>query len=272
MFQLGIMTSQPPVHYSQSPNEHLFGEQPLTVTPVVDGISVAIANDVAPLEKDLQTRVDTYWDEAMASGKHAHLFDGKVLSVDEFVETEEGHMTLTGHWVGYRQFFAQQQHPDLFDNLQVRPLGVTALLTCQDGIVIGRRGWNVTQDKHTWELAPSGSVDPVAVKVGNGKDSHTIDLEQAVLTELREELGLAVGELIYPPHPFAVVEDHTSHVIDIGLALMGNHPTKTIQQAWKKAPKKQEYTHLKVLTLEELSKQSNLAPVSQALIDAFTNA
>ncbi len=83
----------------------------------------------------------------------------------------------------------------------VRPLGVTGLLLCPQGLVLGRRSATLAITAGLWEAAPAGGLDrpdPAAV----------------VLCELQEELGLA-PDRIETMIACGLVEDLDSGIADI---------------------------------------------------------
>jgi len=102
----------------------------------------------------------------------------------------------------YRYVLARRRDPSLIEKgLKIRPLAVTGILFCDDGLVLGRRGANVSDDNGLWEPAPAGGLaqpDPM----------------MQVLEELEEELGIVESEVVSAV-PCGLVEDELSGVFDI---------------------------------------------------------
>jgi hypothetical protein len=251
--------------------------EPVTITLLGSGLNIVASMIDPPLDDALDAKVSQLWEDGLDGQKaksgtsneddEGGLFNGTLFNVHRVELAEHGHV-IYGGWTEYRRFYAQQQQPDLYGQLRVRPLAVTGLLACQDGIVVGQRSGFVFQDANKWELTPSGSIDH-----GMAMADDTVSFKRAVLTELEEELGLQNEALVYPPHPFALVQDNKTHVIDIGLSLMCNHTEKEIQAAYRKIPSPQrEYRQINVVTLDELGDSIELTPVSSALITAFISS
>ncbi|CAA7614708.1 NUDIX hydrolase [Magnetospirillum sp. LM-5] len=102
----------------------------------------------------------------------------------------------------YRHVLARRLAPDLVgDGLTFRPLGVTGLLLCADGLVLGQRGIDVATDPGLWEAAPAGGLAQP-------------DPRRQVLDELHEELGIGPAD-ITAVEACGLVEDLPSGVLDI---------------------------------------------------------
>jgi len=102
---------------------------------------------------------------------------------------------------------------ELFAELGLRPLAVNGIVHGPDGVVFGRRPTDAVYQPGQWQLPPAGSVD-----AGAARPDGTVDMLAAVLTELREELGLT-PDTVCASQPLAIVEHAGSHVLDLGIVL-----------------------------------------------------
>lgn len=102
----------------------------------------------------------------------------------------------------YRYAIARRRDPDLKEfGLSMRPLAVTGILLCADGLIFGRRGSSVANDVGLWEPAPAGGLSQDDPKV-------------QVLEELEEELGITAS-MIVSAEACGLIEDVESGVFDI---------------------------------------------------------
>lgn len=124
----------------------------------------------------LEARVDAIW-AAEQRVRDDRLFNGRILSLVEYSPHR-----LTLQRSEYRYLVARLRQPSMADELDVRPVGVTGVLTCRDGLVLGRRADAVTQDAGRWESAPAGVLDQP-------------DAYAQVRDELREEVGITADRL-----------------------------------------------------------------------------
>jgi len=119
----------------------------------------------------------------------------------------------------YRFVLARRRDPSLIEKgLKIRPLAVTGILFCADGLVLGRRGASVSDDNGLWEPAPSGGLaqpDPLA----------------QVLEELEEELGIVESEVV-SASPCGLVEDVVSGVFDIVFRLETEMMSQNVRVAF----------------------------------------
>jgi hypothetical protein len=136
------------------------------------------------------------------------LHDGLIFSVSSISPDR-----ITGRFVPYRWLVAQRRRPDLASQLRIRPLAVSGLLRCRDGVVFGARSWESEQDPGCWELVPSGGVGPVTNRPG-----ATLAPECQVIEELAEEVGLEPAQVAVSG-PVCLLEDTASGVLDLGFVL-----------------------------------------------------
>lgn len=122
------------------------------------------------------SEVKRIWEEQQ---KSRLLFDGLLFSV---IHVEEN--CLIGKWVDYKYMIAQRYSPVLKSVLNVVPLGISAITTCGDSVLLGKRADFLANYPGCYECAPSGGVDPSTV---NGNE---VDLLALILKELEEEVGI----------------------------------------------------------------------------------
>lgn len=211
------------------------------------------------LPSDLEVEVEQLWQAEQARRGKA-LFNGKIFSAVEITPD-----TIHGRIVEYRHLIAQRAKPELFEALNVRPVAVSGLFECADGVVFGRRSGTMTQDAGLWELCPSGGLDTNKAAAG-GK----VDYCAQILTELQEEIGIS-PDAVTEIRPFCLVDDLDSHVIDIGIALRSRLSANEVIAIHRAAATK-EYDELLILPHDEVAqfvegKRGQLVVVSAALLE-----
>ena len=215
--------------------------------------------DIPALSQDTISLIEDIWiGENDRCGNN--LFNGNIISV-----CEHSQALITGYLTEYKWFIAQRREPSLFQKLRVRPLAVTGMLVCSEGVVLGCRADNVEQNAGDWELVPSGSIDELAIDNNGG-----VDLKRAVLTELSEETGLTESDLQSSPESFVIVEDDESHVVDVGMYMQTSLTKNEILKTFEKLENR-EYHALNILPSNQLlsEKGSSLTPVSFAMLRAI---
>lgn len=222
--------------------------------------SIEINDFSLKVSPELEQEIEIVWQKEQK--KNENLFNGLIVSA-----TTVSPQIIQGFVCEYRYLIAQRIKPELFDVLQIRPVAVSGLLLCTDGIVVGRRGKEVSQNSGFWELVPSGGIDATNIKF-NAKVSPV----SQIFTELQEEIGVKPNSVLHAK-PFCLVEDINSHVIDIGIVLKTSLTKGEVEQHYYNSPSK-EYEELCVLNLSELDAfiirhQKNIVDVSQALFQAF---
>lgn len=225
--------------------------QPLTA------IELRLAEPPPALSAGLQAEVDELWRQEQAQ-RGGGLFDGQIFSVRDGTPP-----LLTGGFVPYRQWLAQRRRPDLYEALRLRPLAVSGLLRCADGIVFGRRGGRTTDHPAQWELVPSGGIEPGCVS------GQQVDALRQILSEAEEEVGLAEDEVV-AMGIFGLIEDLTSHVIDLGIALASRCSAATLRERHR-IRGSDEYTALAVVAENDVagyvaSRGDSLIPASAELL------
>lgn len=190
--------------------------------------------ELSALGADAPSAADELWAEAQAK-QPGTLSDGSIFNV-----TGLDGSTIQGHFISYKIFFAYRQQPQLFPNLEVRPLAVTGVCHCAGGILFGKRSRRVTQDPGLWEFAPSGGIDS-----SSGGHHGNVDYGLQFAQEFTEETGLS-AELISEIRPICVVEDASSHVFDIVAHLILSESSKEFERALASV-RNDEYQELRVV-------------------------
>ena len=225
----------------------------LRIEDISNDVSVIVVGEAETLGANVEAEIQVIWDaEAAKPGRS--LFNGKVFSV-----TSRSPHRIEGHFVEYRRLIAQNMNPELFRVLGVRPLGVSGILRCADGLVFGRRNEGMTQDPGMWELVPSGSVDRQFVT-----DNGRIDLAAQIGLELSEEIGIpeaAVSNMT----PVCLVDDDVSHVCDIGLTISCDLSAGEVMAAHEALPG-DEYTEIAIVAEGDIPSYANA--LGDALIEA----
>jgi hypothetical protein len=230
----------------------------ITVHALSPNVEVIAEGKAPPLAADLESAVVAAWDGARA--RRPSLTDGELFSVETMSASR-----ISGQFVPYRRLIAQRAHPALFAALGIRPLAVSGVLTCADGIVFGRRAAGVTDDPDRWELVPSGGVSPE-----NAGGAGRVDLVRQILAELVEETGLESTEVV-AVEILCAVEDAQSHVVDVGIALTS--PLSGAEVLARHARRAgREYVELAVVAKSDVpafaaARGRELIAVSRALLD-----
>jgi hypothetical protein len=222
-------------------------------------LDVTVAASLPELDPGLERRVEALWRDEQAQ-RGASLFNGTLLSVVSHTsERIEAGITE------YRRFVAQRRDPALFAELKARPLAVSGLTRCRDGIIFGRRSKTSTQDAGRWELVPSGGVDGRAVQPGG-----SVSLTRQLMEELREEVGCSSAAVTFA-EPFLLVEDTETGVVDIGIDLVLDLDADSVLGAHRGAT--DEYNLLRIVPVSELAQfvaqaEPPVVEVSLALLEA----
>ena len=226
-----------------------------------DSTCIQVAEMLCRYPQAIESEVERLWLAGVAQSG-SPLFDGRVLSV-----IEVSPQLIVVREVRYRYVMAQRMRPELFAALQVRPLAVSGLFQCTDGIVFGRRSRTMTQDAGHWELVPSGAIDADRASQGGG-----VDYRKQILIELQEEVGLP-AESIFSLTPFCLIDDHESRVLDIGIAIGSNRNAGAIQRDHRLRATK-EYDELQIVPLGDIGsfverKRASLSSLSALLLRQF---
>ena len=233
----------------------------LSVHPFSPTACIRISNTISLLPNDVEAEVERLW-QAEQQRRGKPLFNGSILSAIEISSHE-----IIGRIVEYRHYVAQRARPELFDVLKVRPVAVSGLLECADGVVFGRRAGSMTQDAGFWELVPSGGID-----TSKADERTDVNYRAQILTELHEEIGIN-SDSVLSIRSFCLVEDIDSHVIDIGIAMVSPLSTDEVLRIHREAATK-EYDELRVVPFADIDgfiqvEAMQLVGVSAMLIQHF---
>lgn len=231
----------------------------LKTYPIDAGLVVTATTERLPLGPALERRVEGLWRQEQAK-RAAPLFNGELLSVVSIAPPR-----IEACVAEYRCFIAQRGDPSLSAQLRVRPLAVSGLLRCWDGVVFGRRAATSTQDAGRWELVPSGGVDRRALW-----PDGRVDVVGHLVDELHEEIGCA-PTAVTSAEPFLLVEDIANGVVDIGIDLALDLDAASVLAAHGGATN--EYDALKVVKVSDVAgfveqADAPLVEVSLALLRA----
>lgn len=231
----------------------------LKVTSFSSSAAVRLNDSPLVLPDNIEVEVELLWQAEQARRGKA-LFNGKMFSAVEITPD-----TILGRIVEYRHLIAQRAKPELFEALKVRPVAVSGLFECAKGVVFGRRSGAMTQDAGLWELCPSGGLDTSKTAA-----SDEVDYCAQILTELQEEIGISPDD-VTEIHPFCLVDDLDSHVIDIGIALTSRLSADEVLAIHRAAATK-EYDELLIVPHDEVvqfmaDKRGQLVVVSTALLE-----
>src|SRR5690606_27944923 len=111
----------------------------ISLTRIHQNPTCRLSNAVVAPPDDITARTQAIWEEE-TQRRNTTLFNGEIVSVVSINET-----LIVGRRAEYRWLLAQSHDEDFFRWFQVRPLAVTGVLTCPEGIVIGRRSKSVFQ-------------------------------------------------------------------------------------------------------------------------------
>jgi len=220
------------------------------LTPVNGPLSLAIVGDL-PVGPALAAEIDAIWAEA--SRLRPHLFDGPAVSL---AGIEDGRLTLVRS--SYRHLFASRHDPAIAARLKLRPLAVTGILSCPQGLVFGLRGAEVTEGSGTWELVPSGGVT-------------VPDLEAQILEELEEEIGLVHSQVTVLP-PAALMESKDGGAVDVVMPLVTALTAEEIAALHRKKASR-EYAELLTCPVQDPRLEDlPLLPETHAIIAALSGS
>lgn len=211
---------------------------------------------------DIEARVDEIWQREKEM-RPRELYNGRLFSIDHC-----NAKTIVGWISEYRYFLAQRREPSLHTALKIKPLAVTGVLFCPDGVLFGRRSDRSEMEAGCWELAPSGGVDDAAVG-----PTGQVSLERCILIELEEETGVRASELSAHSRAVALVEDPQSHVTDVVIMLSTTSSADQIQHRFA-ALENPEYSELEIVAPAEMqvfrrNRADSLGAVSAALLDTL---
>lgn len=238
-------------------------KHPVSLVRISENPTCRLTAGPLNIPAEVDNLAKTIWHEE-TQRRGAHLFDGEIVSVASI----QGN-SIIGRRADYRWLLAQSRDTSIFKWSQVRPLAVTGLLFCQDGIVIGRRSKSVYQFPGLGELAPSGSVDLTTLD-----NNNNISLHRQLMQELREEVGIDSGP-VTDLQPLAIVSDVESQVFDVCFRVHTSLSWPQIQEASARNASG-EYESIEILPLDGIARflaanQQTTTPLTLALLQMFVN-
>lgn len=204
---------------------------------------------------DLEAQVLEIWRAEKAVRGEA-LFDGTIFSADVVTST-----VIRGHWIPYRYALAGYRHPDLVKAVGVLPVAINGLTRCQGKVLMGLRSPDVVASPNTWELAPSGGVDPEAV------DGDHIDVRRSLLQELREETGFYPTDVV-DMAPFAAIKDWEGNALELCFWL--DLRDDAIDRFNPPIDEYRDFEWVAVSEWDEFAKGKQVLPMSEIIFRAAT--
>lgn len=218
--------------------------------PLDPAFTLNVLEPSAALPAEIEAAVEAIWSRER-SRAGCRLFNGPVLSL-----AAKAPDCLTVRRADYRHLIAQRLQPELGAWLKLRPLAVTGVLTCREGVVFGRRALHLANAPGAWEPAPSGGL------------SHP-DPRRQLLEELSEELGLAASQ-VSPPQAFGLIWEDDGGVHDILFRLTTEATAKDLLTAHQSAGS-DEYSELAIVPPQRLgaflaAHHDTLLPIARRIL------
>jgi hypothetical protein len=168
----------------------------------------------------IEKLVDKIWDSAVKQNPTS-LRDDLILI---FCGYEKG--VIKARLCNYRFYYAQHQIPELYSSLGLNSLAVSGVITCKNGVVIGKRGFEMLQDAGMLELVPSGAVDYYHFNNNNK------NVESQIISELEEEIGL-IKSYLSTVKIVSMVTNPKLHVVDLVFDLRTELSAREIKNRWR---------------------------------------
>lgn len=195
--------------------------------------------------------IDSVWQDTRRH--HPKLYNGRVFCVSDLKP-----YAISGFWCEYRWVLAQMRSPELAARLKLRSLAVTGLLICPEGVVLGRRNPASLYLPGFWQGVPAGSVEA-------REASDTVNLQEQLLAELDEEVGLSHDVTL--TGPLLACEHDTTHIVDLGFAIRTELSFDAIRAGWQ-AKANDEYDALECHAWHEIAPlTSQVLPTTRALLE-----
>lgn len=221
--------------------------------------AVRITSSAAPLvhAPDVAARIDALWGEALET--RPWLYDGALFDMVAAAPTH-----IEGRFVRYRDWWALRADETLRASYGVTPLAVTGVTRVAEGILLGRRSAQTTQDAGLWELVPAGSID-------RGLEDGTVDPRPVLLAELHEELGIPEEAVDAIDTPQWLAEDEEPGVFDLVMGVTLRVAMGEVERLFGERPT-DETAALRCVAHADVgallgSESEALAPVSRAVLE-----
>ena len=154
-----------------------------------------IRSDSLTFSQSLESRVDELWQAAL-SHLDSRLFNGQIFSATHVDEN-----MIIGSFVEYKYLIAQHMDPRLKLDLNIRPVSILGFLTCQDGVLFGKRQNWVATRPNEWGLLPSKYIS-----TDTFSHDGSIDYIKSFLIALKNEINIDAQFLNKLEH-FALLEE-----------------------------------------------------------------
>ena len=187
------------------------------------------------------SRVDELWQAAL-SHMDSRLFNGQIFSATQVDEN-----AIIGSFIEYKYLIAQHMDPRLKSKLNIRPVSILGFLTCQDGILFGKRQNWVATRPNEWGLMPSKYIS-----TDTFSHDGSIDYIKSFLIALKNEINIDAQFLNKLEH-FALIEeksmseDHISIVMHADIDLS----SFAIKRAHLTAPQ-DEYEQIEAFPIKDV--------------------
>lgn len=224
------------------------------LTPLAPDLSLDCDAPPPCLDAETEHRIEAIWQSARL--RHPDLYNGRVFCLSSMSETQ-----LSGFWCEYRWVLARMKSepPDILQGL--RPLAVTAVLLCRDGVVLGRRSRESLYLPGYWQGVPAGSVE-------SRDGGEAVDLRAQLLEELTEEVGLASA--VETEGPLLACEHARTGIVDLGFLIRSALDFASVEKAWAETANR-EYDRLTCIAYRDLPDFSDaVLPTTRALLDRIT--
>jgi len=184
------------------------GQKQITHYPLAPKIQIILTTEPElELPVSLEDEIELIWLKEKA--KH-NLYNSLLFSLSAFDEHR-----LIGRFIEYRYYIASRHSRKLQEQLQIFPLGISALTLSNDHLLVGTRDMKLPSFGGFTECVPSGGIEARAYMQGE------VDFIAQAMWELQEEARISekqVNEvhqvgLFYSPH---------EGVYDIGLVIRLN--------------------------------------------------
>lgn len=218
---------------------------------LADNVSIILEQDFyIKLPPELEEEVDAIWHKQKAI---YNLYDSHIFSLTSFTEQR-----IVGRFVPYRYYIASRQRPDLQEQLQIFPLGISGFSTCRDCVLVGLRDMKLSSYGGFLEFVPSGSIEPRAYMQGE------VDFIAQAMWELAEEAKISENK-VTKVNLMGLFFSPQDGVYDIGLHLELDLLENELQ-----SDASDEYPVLKWYTFEEFEQKlampdTKLVPLSKFL-------
>ncbi len=216
------------------------------------GFQLVRAEESISFSPALEQEIAGVWRGLQQKKGHA-LYDGRI-----FATRNATSYPIAGTFVPYRYFAAQNMQPELRARMGLNFMAVSGLLSCPDGIVIGKRSGNTLQAEGKWELVPSGGIE--------GEDEEPPDAALSIVRELKEETGLKEVDIL-SVSPLCLIEDPSCALFDICFRIETGLGANSILEKFSTLRKK-EHAELRIVTVKELKalfENGSFVEISQTL-------